>query len=142
MSQKCKEKYNDKNGYYIECLPFPSKRVCLALDLKNNPELMAEYKKYHSPEHYWYEIGEGIRKAGIPVMDIYQVDTRMFMICEVALETDFDEAWASIGQYERQSEWAELMARFQQALPGHKLEWVKMERIYQIPDAVAKKLAV
>ena len=31
--------YNNKNGYYVECLPYPAKRVCLALDLKNEPEL-------------------------------------------------------------------------------------------------------
>jgi hypothetical protein len=29
----------------------PHKRYCLALDLKNNPLLIEEYLKYHSPEH-------------------------------------------------------------------------------------------
>lgn len=128
-----KETYNSKDGYFIESLPYPSKRVCLALDLKDNPELIAEYMHYHSPEHYWQEIGEGIKKGGIPVMDIYLVDNRMFMICEIPVETNFDEAWQSIGQYERQDEWSALMATFQQALPGHDLKWVKMDRVYEIP---------
>ena len=128
-----KEKHNTKDGYFIECLPYPAKRICLALDLKDNPDLIAEYMKYHSPEHYWKEIGEGIKKGGIPVMDIYLVDNRMFMICEIPVSTDFDEAWKSVGQYERQDEWSALMATFQQALPGHKLEWVKLEKVYEIP---------
>lgn len=139
MNSALQKKYNTSNGYYVKPLPFPSKRICLALDLKNDPALMQEYKRYHSPEHYWNEIGEGIVKSGIPVMDIYMVDNRMFMICEVAIETDFDEAWNGIGQFERQTEWSELMSTFQQALPGHKLEWVKMERVYEIPTAVKKQ---
>ena len=123
----------ETDGYLIDPLPYPSKRVCLALDLKNDPALMARYKAYHSPEHYWKVIGEGIKKAGIPVMDIYQVDNRMFMICEMAVDTDFDAAWKNIGTYERQDEWDTLMKTFQQALPGHKLQWVKMERVFEIP---------
>ena len=142
MNASFQENYDDPNGYFINPLPFAAKRICLALDLKNDPALMEEYKKYHSPEHYWREIGEGIVKSGIPVMDIYLVDNRMFMICEVAVETDFDEAWNSLGQYERQNEWSELMAKFQQALPGHLLEWVKMERVYQIPALAKKKMVV
>ena len=118
--------------YKVENLPFPSKRICLTLDLKDDAELIAQYKHFHSPEAYWMEIGAGIRKAGIPVMDIYNVDNRLFMICEVPLETDFDLAWKSMGQYERQNEWSILMDNFIKALPGHKLEWVKMEKIYSI----------
>jgi L-rhamnose mutarotase len=108
----------------------PYKRFCLALDLKNDPTLMAKYLEYHSPEHFWKEIGEGIRKSGIEIMDIYHVDNRLFMICEMPVDVDFEEAWQKMGTYERQTEWAELMSSFQQALPGHKLEWVRMKRIF------------
>ena len=128
-----KDQYNSKEGYFIETSPYPAKRICLTLDLKDDPELIAEYKKYHSPENYWKEIGEGIKKAGVPVMEIYLVDNRMFMICEVFVETDFDEAWNSMGKFEHQDEWGKLMSKFQQALPGHKMEWVKMEKVYEIP---------
>jgi L-rhamnose mutarotase len=111
----------------------PHKRYCLTLDLKNDPELITEYLKYHSPEHYWNVIGEGIKKSGVEVMDIYNVDNRLFMICEMPVDVDIDEAWQKMGTYERQGEWAELMSKFQQALPGHKLEWVKMNKVYQNP---------
>jgi len=112
----------------------PHKRFCLALDLKNDPALIEEYLKYHSPEFFWGVIGEGIKKSGVEVMDIYNVDNRLFMICEMPVEVDIDEAWQKMGTYERQGEWAELMSQFQQALPGHKLEWVKMKKVYQNPE--------
>lgn len=128
-----KDQHNSKDGYFVAALPYPSKRICLTLDLKDDTELIAEYKKYHSPENYWKEIGEGIKKSGVPVMDIYLVDNRMFMICEVPIEQDFDEAWNIMGTFERQGEWGKLMSQFQQAIPGHKMEWVKMEKVYEIP---------
>ena len=129
-----KEKYDSpEDGYYVERLPYDTKRVCLAVDLQDDPELIAKYKHYHSPAAFWKEIGEGIRKAGISVMDIYRVDTRLFMICEVPVDTPFDEAWNAQSRYERQDEWNEFMRGCQKALPGHKLEWVKMERVFELP---------
>lgn len=109
------------------------KRICLTLDLKDDPELIAAYKRYHRAEYSWPEINEGIRKSGIKMMDIYCLDTRMFMICEVHSELDFDKAWNEMGSYPRQNEWAELMRKFIKAVPGHKLEWVKMERVFNLP---------
>jgi len=111
----------------------PYKRYCLALDLKNDPELIAQYVNHHAQENLWPEIVAGIKKAGVEVMDIYHVDNRLFMICEMPVEVDIDEAWQKMGTYERQDEWAALMSRFQQALPGHKLEWVRMKKVYQNP---------
>ncbi len=118
----------------VRVYPSAYKRVCLALDLKNDPDLIAGYLSYHSPENAWPEISAGIKKSGIEIMDIYQADNRLFMICEMPLEVDFDEAWQKMGTYERQAEWGALMSKFQQALPGHQLEWVKMKKVYQNPE--------
>ena len=112
----------------------PYKRFCLALDLKNDPQLIAEYLNHHATENCWLEISAGIKKSGIEIMDIYHTDNRLFMICEMPVEVDFDEAWQKMGTYERQAEWGALMSKFQQALPGHKLEWVKMNKVYQNPE--------
>lgn len=111
----------------------PRKRVCLTCDLKNNPELIAEYKRYHQTENNWPEINKGISDAGIQLMDIFLLDDRMFMICEIDENDDFDAVWAKIGTYPRQSEWEKLMSTFQQAVPGHSLEWVKMEKVFSLP---------
>lgn len=108
------------------------KRVCLTLDLKDNPELVDKYKFYHSPNHHWHEINDGIKAAGMQVMDIYLVDNRMFMICEHDDSLNFEEVWTKIGTYPRQNEWAELMNNFIQAIPKHKLEWVKMEKVFSL----------
>lgn len=121
------------NGDLVRAYTREYKRYCFALDLKNNPTLIEEYLKYHSPEHFWKVIGEGIKKSGIDVMDLYNVDNRLFMICEMPSDIDVDAAWRKIGTYERQEEWEQLMSTFQQALPGHKLEWVKMKRVFCNP---------
>jgi L-rhamnose mutarotase len=124
---------NKEISYPVEKMDMATKRVCLTLDLKNDPELIQEYLYYHSKEGHWPEIADGIRQAGIAVMDIYRLDNRLFMICEVPLEKDFDAIWTSMGSYSKQPEWAGLMAKFQQAVPGHKPGWIKMEQIYTLP---------
>ncbi len=58
-----------------------SRRFCLTLDLKNDPKLIAQYKRYH--EKVWPEIIESIKDSGIEDMEIYLLGTRMFMIMEV-----------------------------------------------------------
>lgn len=55
-----------------------SRRYCLALDLKDDPVLIAEYKRYH--EKIWPEIEKSIREAGIENMEIYLLGNRLFMI--------------------------------------------------------------
>ena len=59
-----------ETGYQIPSYPMQTKRYCQMLDLKNDPQLIAEYKKRHSPEYYWKEIGEGIRAVGPGTMDL------------------------------------------------------------------------
>jgi L-rhamnose mutarotase len=56
------------------------KRYCLTLDLKNDPKLIAEYKKHH--DNIWPEITKSIRDAGISDMEIYLLGARLFMIIE------------------------------------------------------------
>ena len=105
-------------------------RVCLTLDLKNNSELIEKYKHYHSSNYHWKEINDGIKDAGMQVMDIYLVDNRMFMICELDDKDDFETVWNNISSYPRQKEWAQLMNNFIQAVPGHQLKWIKMEKVF------------
>lgn len=110
------------------------KRICLSLDLKNNAELIEKYKFYHKRENNWPEINNGIKAAGILMMDIYLVDNRMFMICEIDEKDSFDEVWEKVATYPRQEEWFELMCLFIQALPGKALEWIKLERVFELPE--------
>ena len=41
------------------------------MNLKNNPDLIAMYRRCHSQAEAWPEIREGIRSVGILEMEIY-----------------------------------------------------------------------
>lgn len=108
------------------------RRFCLTLDLKDDPQLIAEYKGYH--EKIWPEITESIRESGIEDMEIYLLGTRMFMIMEVNESFSFEKKAKADRANPKVQEWEELMWRFQQALPqarpGEK--WLPMERIFKL----------
>ena len=72
-------KYNitaKEQGYCVRSYDMPVKRYCQTLDLKDNPQLIAEYRKRHSKAEHWAEIREGIREVGILEMEIYILDNR------------------------------------------------------------------
>ena len=109
-----------------------TRRFCLTLDLKDDPKLIADYKRYH--EKIWPEITQSIKDSGIEDMEIYLLGTRMFMIMEVNESFSF-EAKAKVDELSpRVQEWEKLMWSFQQALPearpGEK--WLLMECIFKL----------
>lgn len=109
-----------------------TKRYCLTLDLKNDPALIAEYKRHH--EKIWPEITQSIRAAGIEDMEIYLLGTRMFMIMEVNDSFSFAAKAKSDRTNAKVQEWEELMWKFQQPLPGSKPgeKWLLMEKIFEL----------
>mgnify|MGYP005857242091 CR=1 FL=1 len=60
-----------QNGYVQKQFGIKTKRFCQTLDLKNEPELIAAYKKLHEEGHVWREILSGIKEVGILEMEIY-----------------------------------------------------------------------
>ena len=112
------------------------KRYCLAVDLKDDPQLIEKYKEYHAPSQAWPEITESIKKAGIEDMEIYIVGNRLFMIMEVNEQFDFDAKAAADADNPKVQEWEALMWDFQLPLkwakPGEK--WVMTELIYKLPQ--------
>ena len=69
-----------KQGYRVQEYHGPVKRYCQTLQLKDDPELIAEYRRRHSEGVAWKEIREGIREVGILEMEIYILGTTLFMI--------------------------------------------------------------
>ncbi|MDR1402967.1 MAG: L-rhamnose mutarotase [Tannerellaceae bacterium] len=121
-------------GYQLKQVDFPTKRYCQTLDLKDDPQLIELYKKYHSKEKFWPEIGEGIRSVGILEMEIYLVNTRLFMIVETRLDFDWDTAFGKLAGLPLQAEWEEKTSVFQVADPkaNSAEKWRLMERIFRL----------
>jgi L-rhamnose mutarotase len=109
-----------------------TRRYCLTLDLKNDPGLIAEYRKYH--EKIWPEITKSIKDFGIEDMEIYLLGTRMFMIMEVNERFSFETKAAADLANPKVQEWERLMWKFQEALPQAKPgeKWLRMERIFKL----------
>ena len=108
------------------------KRYCLALDLKDEPELIAAYEAYH--KNIWPEITKSIKDAGIELLDIYRTGNRMFMVIEANDDFSFEKKGAMDAANPKVQEWEELMWKFQQAMPWAKPgeKWVLMEKIFEL----------
>ena len=110
------------------------KRYCQTLELRDNPELIKEYRRRHSREHAWREILDGIRQVGILEMELYILGTRLFMIVETPLDFDWDTAMARLATLPRQAEWEDYMAEFQLVKQGLSSaeKWQLMERMFYL----------
>lgn len=107
-------------------------RYCLALDLNDDPKLIAEYEDYH--QSIWPEIHQSITGSGITNMEIYRCFNRLFMIMETGADFSFDKKGAMDAANPKVQEWEELMWKYQQALPGAKPgeKWVLMNKIFNL----------
>lgn len=110
------------------------KRYCLALDLKDDEELIAEYERWHRKENAWPEITKSIKDAGITNMEIYRTGNRLFMIMEVDDRFDPARKASMDAANPKVQEWEKLMWKFQQPLPWAKEgeKWVEMKKIFQL----------
>ncbi len=106
------------------------KRYCLALDLKDDPQLIAAYEEHH--RSVWPEIISSIRKAGILQMEIYRVGNRLFMIMETVDHFTFENKAKADSNDLKVQEWETLMWKYQQALPAAKPgeKWIVMNKIF------------
>lgn len=107
-------------------------RHCFALDLKNDPALIAAYEAHH--QRVWPRILQSIKDAGIEQLEIYRIDHRLFMIMEVNENFSFEKKKAMDEANVEVQEWEALMWQYQQALPsaapGEK--WLPMKKIFEL----------
>jgi L-rhamnose mutarotase len=111
-----------------------ARRYCLTLDLKDDPELILEYKRYH--EKVWPEITKSIRDSGILDMEIYLLGSRLCMVIEVSESFSFESKAEADRTNQKVQEWEQLMWKFQQELPNAKPgeKWMLMERIFKLEN--------
>ncbi len=108
------------------------KRYTLALDLVDDPILIAEYEKYH--EKARDEIAKSITDAGITTMEIYRIGNRLFMIMETEDDFSFEKKAEMDANNPKVQEWENLMWKYQQALPMAKEgeKWILMKQIFKL----------
>lgn len=111
-------------------------RLCYALDLRDDPALIAEYERWHRPENIRPEIVESIRAAGIRDMQIFRAGNRLFMVMEV--DENFSQAAKAAADAAdlRVQAWEALMWKFQQPLPFAKPgeKWVEATRMFSLEE--------
>jgi L-rhamnose mutarotase len=107
-------------------------RYCLALDLRNDPALIAEYEDWH--RKVWPEIKAGILGTGITSMEIYRLEDRLFMIMETEEGFSFAKKAEMDAANPINQQWEEMMWKYQAAIPGGKPgeKWRLMQRIFQL----------
>jgi L-rhamnose mutarotase len=107
-------------------------RYCFALDLKEDPQLIATYEEYH--RSVWPEIIQSIKDADIKSLEIYRVSNRLFMIMETGSNFSFEKKAAADAANAMVIQWEKLMWEYQQALPKAKPgeKWMLMEKIFTL----------
>src|SRR5690349_1110108 len=117
------ERLQNKNNRHM-------KQYCLALDLKDDPEMIAEYEAHH--KNVSAEILASIRDSGVERMELFRAGNRLFMIMEVRDDFSFEAKDQMDKSNPAVQAWENLMWKYQQALPfsepGEK--WVLMKKIF------------
>ena len=111
------------------------KRYCLALDLKNDPQLIEEYEQYH--QHVWPEVKQSIADSGILSMEIYRFRDRLCMVIDTTDDFSFERKAEMDKQNKKVQEWETTMLKFQQLLPGTEgsSKWVEMKKVFNLSSS-------
>lgn len=120
---------------YTETPKLPAfNRYCKTLSLKDDAQLIEDYKKVHAPGAAWPEITQGMKDVGIIDMEIYILGTHLFMIMDTVAGFDHDKAMTELATKPCQSEWEAYVSRFQQTSADATADekWQLMERIYKL----------
>lgn len=121
-------------GYIQTLSEGKTKRYVQFLEINNDPELIAQYRYWHSEAHHWQEIREGIRAVGILEMEIYMLGNHLVMIVDAPADFDWQTSMDRLATLPRQAEWEAFVARFQgcSAEARSDEKWQPAERIFRL----------
>lgn len=124
----------ETKGYSSKQYTQPTKRYVQTMDLNDDTELIRRYREAHDKEHFWREIGEGIKQVGILEMEIYILNNRLVMIVDTPADFDWDKAMTKLATLPRQSEWELYVSAFQQCAANATSDekWNMMERMFYL----------
>ena len=122
------------DGYMQTLSGGKTKRYVQMLDICDDPQLIAQYRKWHSEEYSWKEIRDGIRQVGILEMEIYILGNHLVMIVDAPADFDWPSAMDRLATLPRQAEWEAFVAQFQgcQANARSDEKWQMMERMFRL----------
>jgi L-rhamnose mutarotase len=121
-------------GYVQNLSDGRSKRYVQFLEISDDPELMEQYRKWHSEEHHWKEIRDGIRQVGILEMEIYMLGNKLVMIVDTPADFQWEEAMNRLATLPRQAEWEAFVSKFQGCAADARSDekWQPMERMFRL----------
>ena len=110
------------------------KRYVQFLEISDDPELMEQYRKWHSEEYHWKEIRDGIRQVGILEMEIYMMGNKLVMIVDTPADFQWEEAMNRLASLPRQAEWEAFVSKFQGCAADARSDekWQPMERMFRL----------
>ena len=122
------------NGYVQKRFESRTKRYVQVLELRDDPEMIREYRKWHSREYQWKEIRDGIREVGILEMEIYIRGTQLVMIVDAPEDFDWKAEMDRLATLPRQAEWEAFVARLQGCREDARSDekWQMMERMFYL----------
>lgn len=106
------------------------KKYVLVCDLKDDPQLIAEYEAYHRA--VWPEVLQSLRDSGILRMEIYRTGNRLSMVIETTDDFSFEAKAAADLANPAVQKWEHQMWNYQQQMPHapEGVKWVLMEKIF------------
>lgn len=110
------------------------KRYVQFLEMTDDPELIAQYRYWHSEAHHWKDIREGIKAVGILEMELYMLGNRLVMIVDAPADFNWNEAMSRLATLPRQAEWEAFVAKFQGCSADARSDekWQPAERIFHL----------
>ena len=110
------------------------KRYVQFLEISEDPELVAQYRKWHSEEYSWKEVRDGIREVGILEMEIYILGNKLVMIVDTPADFQWEKAMARLATLPRQAEWEAFLSNFQGCAAEARSDekWQPMERMFRL----------
>jgi L-rhamnose mutarotase len=124
------------DGYKQKTYTGKTKRYVQTLELRDDPEMIKEYLKWHSEEHHWKEIRDGIKEVGILEMEIYILGTKLVMIVDTPEDFNWQEAMDKLATLPRQAEWEAFVSQLQGCREDARSDekWNMMERMFYLYD--------
>lgn len=105
----------------------------MALNLKDDPQVIEKYKEYH--RNVWPEVEQSLKGVGITSMKIFLIGRKLFMYMETVDDFEADRDFPKyLEQHSRCKEWDNLMCTYQEKIPEAKENewWAMMEQVYEL----------